>query len=436
MEFTSRPCSRPREEATSVEVEPEVEETESPAAPTADDAAPAEDGAPSDDAASLDESPVDQDPPDDGEPPSVELPGRDPIWARLMILVGALLVVVSGTAVVGGRVLASRYESSVNKQTLLAPAARVTDAPAQRQSTIVGPLNYLLIGSDLRADNPEDGQRSDTIIIVHIPASLDRAYLVSIPRDLRVHIPAFPPTGFTGGTEKINGAFQHGGGGNGGVQLLSQTLTELFGIRFDGAAIIDFGGFQKAVQLLGGVDMCIDVRTVSHHIGHDKNGNFLAPYDGPDGEHRNLASTPVVYEPGCQHLAAWQALDYVRQRKGLPNGDYDRQRHQQQFLRAVFNAAQDQHLTTNPIALDGFIRAIGQSLTVDTNGVAIDELLFGLRNVSPAHLTGVELPSVPEDRGGIAYVIAKPESAGLFNAVREDTLDTWVVDNATWVNHI
>ena len=436
MEFTSRPCSRPREEATSVEVEPEVEETESPAAPTADDAAPAEDGAPSDDAASLDESPVDQDPPDDGEPPSVELPGRDPIWARLMILVGALLVVVSGTAVVGGRVLASRYESSVNKQTLLAPAARVTDAPAQRQSTIVGPLNYLLIGSDLRADNPEDGQRSDTIIIVHIPASLDRAYLVSIPRDLRVHIPAFPPTGFTGGTEKINGAFQHGGGGNGGVQLLSQTLTELFGIRFDGAAIIDFGGFQKAVQLLGGVDMCIDVRTVSHHIGHDKNGNFLAPYDGPDGEHRNLASTPVVYEPGCQHLAAWQALDYVRQRKGLPNGDYDRQRHQQQFVKAVFDEAQAQNLTSNPIKLDQFIRAVGSSLTVDTNGVSIDDLVFGLRQVRPASMRGIQVPSAPQMIGGISYVIQDPAAIGLYQALKNDTLEDWVSHNPTWLNQL
>jgi LCP family protein required for cell wall assembly len=353
-----------------------------------------------------------------------------------MVAFGLVLVLLSGTAVVGSRVLASRYESSVTKQNLLAPAARVTDAPAERHSTILGPLNYLLIGSDLRADNPEEGQRADTIIILHVPASLDRAYLLSIPRDLRVHVPAFAPTGFGGGTEKINGAFQHGGGGAGGVQLLSQTLTDLLGIRFDGAAIIDFGGFQKAVQLLGGVDMCIDVRTESHHIGHDKNGNFLAPWDGPDGEHRNHASTPVVYEPGCQHLAAWQALDYVRQRKGLPNGDYDRQRHQQQFLRAVFDAAQDKHLTSNPIALDGFIRAIGQSLTVDTNGVAIDELMFGLRNISPAHLTGIELPSAPEDRGGIAYVVAKSESGGLFAAVRDDTLDTWVVDNASWVNRI
>src|SRR5689334_21326231 len=409
MEFTSRPCSRPREEATSVEVEPEVEETESPAAPTADDAAPAEDGAPSDDAASLDESPVDQDPPDDGEPPSVELPGRDPIWARLMILVGALLVVVSGTAVVGGRVLASRYESSVNKQTLLAPAARVTDAPAQRQSTIVGPLNYLLIGSDLRANNPEDGQRSDTIIIVHIPATLDRAFLVSIPRDLRVHIPPFPDTGFRGAHEKINGAFQYGGGGAGGVRLLSQTLTNLLGVRFDGAAIIDFSGFQKAVDLLGGVHMCVDVRTESHHIGYDKNGNFLAPWDGPDGEHRNRESTPKVYEVGCRHFAAWEAIEFVRQRKSLPDGDYGRQRHQQQFLRAVFDRAQAKDLTSNPIELDRFIRAVGESLTVDTNGAPIDELLFGLRNVSPSHLMGVQVPSAPEMIGGISYIIEKPE---------------------------
>jgi len=408
-------------------VEPGTQETEPSEEPAAD-SVPEDDATP--------EAPP-ADPPDDGEPPTPKkLPGRDPIWARLMVFFGALLVVVSGTVVVGSRVLAHRYDSSVNKQNLLAPAARVTGPAAERHSTIVGPLNYLLIGSDLRANNPEDGQRSDTIIIVHVPVSLDRAYLVSIPRDLRVHIPAFPATGFNGGTEKINGAFQHGGGGNGGVQLLSQTLTEMLGIRFDGAAIIDFGGFQKAVQQLGGVDMCIDVRTVSHHIGYDKNGNFLPPYDGPDGEHRNLASTPVIYYPGCQHLAAWQALDYVRQRKGLPNGDYDRQRHQQQFLRAVFNAAQEKHLTTNPIALDGFIRAVGQSLTVDTNGVALDELMFRLRNLGPTRLTGVELPSVPEDRGGISYVIAKPEAQGLFGAVRDDTLDTWTTDNPTWVNNI
>src|SRR5262249_16795965 len=151
-------------------------------------------------------------------------------------------------------------------------------------------------------------------------------------------------------------------------------------------------GFQKAVELLGGVHMCVDVRTESHHIGYDKNGKFLPPWDGPEGEHRNRDSTPVVYEPGCQHFAAWQALDYVRQRKSLPDGDYGRMRHQQQFLRAMFDQARAKDLTSNPIALDRFIRAIGAALTVDTNGVGIDDLLFALRNVSPNSLLGLQVP--------------------------------------------
>ena len=48
---------------------------------------------------------------------------------------------------------------------------------------------------------------------MHIPATMDRAYLISIPRDLRVPIPADPDIGFKGSTEKINGAFNYGGGG-------------------------------------------------------------------------------------------------------------------------------------------------------------------------------------------------------------------------------
>jgi LCP family protein required for cell wall assembly len=363
-------------------------------------------------------------------------PGRDPIWARVLVVFGTVLVLLSSAAITTSRVLAHRYDSSLNKASLLAPEARVTMAPEARRSTISGPLNFLLIGSDLRSNDPEGGQRSDTIIILHIPASLDRAYLISVPRDLRVHIPAFPETQFPGAHEKINGAFQYGGGGAGGIRLLSQTLTELLGIRFDGAAIVDFGGFQKAVELLGGVHMCIDVRTESQHIGYDKNGNFLAPWYGPDGQYRNYDSTPVVYEPGCQHLAAWQALDFVRQRKSLVDGDYGRQRHQQQFLRALFDRAQAKNLTSNPIELDRFIRAVGQSLTVDTNGVSTDELMFALRDVSPGKLLGLEVPSAPDTLGGVSYVIATPDAPHLYGAIRGDILDSWVVENPTWVNRI
>ncbi|MGI5180005.1 LCP family protein [Dactylosporangium sp. CA-152071] len=358
------------------------------------------------------------------------LPGRDPIWAKLLVVVGAILVLVSATAVTGSQVLASRYSNSVHQEKLLGANSRAgnDDKKEERRSAITGPLNFLLLGSDLRAKDPEDGQRSDSIIIVHIPASLDRAYLLSIPRDLRVKIPAFEPTGFRGAShEKINGAFQYGGGGTGGVQLLAETLTELLGIHFDGAAIVNFDGFKAAVDILGGVDMCIDQKVTSIHLGYDDKGNYLSPEHG---------GRPAVYNVGCHHLESWQALDLVRQRKSLANGDYDRQKNQQKFIRAILAKAQQQNLTTNPIALDKFIRAIGSALTVDTNGVALEELMFGLRNVRPSSLVGLTVPSEPQDIGGISYVVALEEAQTLYSAMTNDSLDSWAVENPTWVNPI
>ena len=347
-----------------------------------------------------------------------------------------MLVLAASGAITATKVLAHRYERSVHHDVLLAPQARATDnAPAA--ATVTGPLNFLLIGSDLRDTAPDAGQRSDTIIIVHVPASMDHAYLISIPRDLQVDIPPYPPTNFAGSREKINGAFQYGQGGAGGIQLLSATLTQLTGIRFDGAAVINFDGFQKAVDLLGGVQMCVDERTESIHYGLDRNGKFLAPYSGPDGEYRNPDSTPMVYDVGCYHLAGWEALDYVRQRKTIPDGDYGRQRHEQQFLKAVLDEARKQGVASDPIKLDRLIQAVGSALTVDTNGVDLAELMFGLKGVNSGSLVGLKLPSYPQDIGGISYVLPYQDQAdGLYAALRSDSLDDWVASNSQWVNQI
>jgi LCP family protein required for cell wall assembly len=362
----------------------------------------------------------------------ISLPGRDPIWARLLIVFGTLLAVVASGSIAGQRLLASRYEHAVHRETLIAPDARDTEEPV---STLTGPLNYLLIGSDARIGEPEKGQRSDTTIIMHIPATLDRVYLVSIPRDLRVDIPAFAPNQFPGQHGvKINGAFQAGGGGRGGAQLVSSTLKQLTGVTFDGAAIIDFNGFIKVVDMLGGVDMCVDERTESHQIGFDKNGKMTPPWVGINGDIRVYGVTPKVYEVGCQHLQGWEALDYVRQRYSLPDGDFGRERHQQQFLRAILDRAAQQHVVTDPIKIDSLIRAVGQSLTLDTGGLPLDELVYGLRNIRPGAIVGVRLPSYPQDINGFAYVLAYPEADSLYAAIRDDTLDQWVVANPSWVN--
>jgi LCP family protein required for cell wall assembly len=332
-------------------------------------------------------------------------------------------VLASGSLIGAGKVLANRYDSSVKRDTLLAEGARA-DVPQRSTTRIVGPLNYLLLGSDLRPGD-DTTQRTDTMIVAHVPASLDKVYLVSIPRDLRVQIPAFPATAFTGSYEKINGAYEHGGYGAGGVQLLSATLADLIGIRFDGAAMVDFLGFQDVVKALGGVEMCVEQRVVSAHLARLPSGELVNPREG---------GAPIVYEPGCREFNHWQALDYVRQRYSLPDGDYGRMRHQQQFLQALLRKARAEGITTNPLQLDQLIRAVAGTLTVDTGGTSLETLMFGLRDIRPSNIVGVQVPSEPTIVGGISYIYPLEASTTLFKAMVDDTVDDWVAANPTWVN--
>ncbi|MEV4821527.1 LCP family protein [Micromonospora sp. NPDC049274] len=287
---------------------------------------------------------------------------------------------------------------------------QLLDADARTDRTdLDGPLNYLLVGTDRRAGSSEPDQRSDTILIVHVPAGRREAYLVSIPRDLLVAIP--PANGFGGGPDKINAAYEHGGGGQAGTRLLSVTLNRLTGIRFDGAALIDFSGFRKVIDLLGGVRMCVDTPVRSIH-------------------------TNRVFPTGCQQMDGAQALDYVRQRYDLPNGDFDRQHHQQQLLRAMLDSAGHADLRSNPVKLDQVLRAVGGSLTVDTNGVPLEDLLLALRALPPDGMHGVQVPSSPQTIDQVSYVVLDNGGNGLFEAVRGTRVPAWAQANPRWVTRL
>ncbi|MBO0869231.1 MAG: LCP family protein [Micromonosporaceae bacterium] len=290
-----------------------------------------------------------------------------------------MVLVLSATGtVIGLKVLVYRYQGAVHQVALLDPAARARPAGTGRFSIVAGPLNLLLLGAD--AGTAASGKPPDTMILVHVPAAMDRAYLISVPPDLRV------------GNETINARYQRGG-----PRLLSRTLTQLTGVRFDGAAIIDFAAFTRVVGLLGGVRLCVD-RT------------------------------------GCQQLSSTQALEYVRQREGLPGGDFDRQRHEQQLLTALLRQAQPGRMATDPVKLDRVVRAAASALTVDTNGVALDRLAFALRHVQSGPLVGVRLPGYPKKIDGVDYLLPDPAAAGLYQAIGRDTVGQWVAANHAWVN--
>ncbi|HEY3506781.1 MAG TPA: LCP family protein [Actinocatenispora sp.] len=322
---------------------------------------------------------------------------RSPRWARLFVWFGVALMVLSGASIAAANTLIHRYEGAVHQVNLL-------PGSAPRQDVIQGAFTYLLLGSDKRpSDTSGAAGRSDTIMLVHVSADHKHAYLVSIPRDLWVPIDDCGQGGSC--TAKINAAYDYGG-----PALTARTVTQLTGVRLDGMAIINFQGFDKIVDALGGITMCVDEPTRSIHTGR-------------------------LFTVGCHHFTGREALDYVRQREDLPHGDYDRQRHQQQLIKAAAAKVEGSGLLGDPIGLDKVIRLVGDDLTVDTNGVPLSDLVFSLRKIRSDDITMLRLPEIDgTSDDGQSIQLLDDVGRGLFAAVRADDLGAWAVQHPALVN--
>src|SRR4051794_2771951 len=216
-------------------------------------------------------------------------PTRGNKWARIAVVAGAALVALS-LIFVGGVVLVNAFANSkVNTEPLLANDPQGKD--------ISGPINILLLGMDERTGKT-DLIHADSIIIVHVNAAHTKVDMVSVPRDSMVSVPPFPASKFPGtDVAKLTEAFAFGnrkfnaqGGAVGddsaagrarGVQLLASVLSNLTpgGLKFNAVAIVNFDGFQKIVEAMGGIDnMCVDETTLSEH--YDNKGNYVSETHG------------------------------------------------------------------------------------------------------------------------------------------------------------
>jgi LCP family protein required for cell wall assembly len=354
--------------------------------------------------------------PGDGGRPARKKRRKDPLWARLVVIFGALLMVGSGLTVVGTKAIIGRYAGAVTQQSLLGGAAT---SPQDARKALNGPINLLLLGVDERARSAGD-MRSDTIIMLHVPASHDQAYLVSVPRDLWVNVPAFPKAHFGGGNHKITEAFYFGSrnglGRAGGAELVAMTIKNLTGISFNGAAIIDFNGFKGVIDSLGGVHMCVDQRVKSAHMRMvDGKATWLADARKVGG------GQTIWHEKGCRDMAGWEALDFARQRYGLKNSDYDRQRHQQQLIKAIVKKAMTGGVVTNPLKLDKVIKSAGKAFVLDTNSVPIEDFIFTLKGVAANDLVMIRTNAGkinPASIPGTSAEALTPTSVELFDAVK------------------
>jgi LCP family protein required for cell wall assembly len=286
--------------------------------------------------------------------------------------------------------------------------------------------NYLLLGSDSRAGlSPEQqaqfgtdeslggANRADTIMLVHTDPRLQKAIVVSFPRDLWVAIPGR-------GHDRINTAFE-GGLRHGGPQLVAQTVANLTGLQIDHYLYVDLEGFRRTVNTLGGVDMCIpayNVNTPGDLTGTGTNGEpVLVHYD--EVGHIADPDSGLNIKPGCQRLNGDQALAYVRARH-LPCDhipDFARIGRQQQFLRAVVNQMLQPGMVARAPAL---VEPVLGNLRRDSKLLPSDlvYLVGQLRGLSTGAVEFRTVPGFAAQEGTKAVLRMDPSAREIFRAIR------------------
>jgi anionic cell wall polymer biosynthesis LytR-Cps2A-Psr (LCP) family protein len=354
-------------------------------------------------------------------------------WRRWVAGIAAILVLLTAGALIA-TVLQGRYVLPEDDLFGGGGSPRPTPSPTPEPGAdITGPLNLLLVGIDPRANQPTWVPNADAVLILHVPASLTRAYLFSLPRDLRVDVPAFEPAGYPGGRTKLTHAMSNGARIPGeelpntaqGFALLAETVRQYTGIeRFDAGAVLNFGGFTDLVDAVGGVDIYVDQRVASQHREPDGTHRVLQPGGG------GYLGPQKVYEVGEQHLVGWEALDYARQRY-IEGADYARQRHQRQLLKALVAQLFALDLVTNPAGLDRVLRAVGDALVFDGRGHRVIDFAFALRRVTAQRITLVDLPGGSVFSSGGRYLgeELEPVAEDFLAAVRENRVGPFLAEH-------
>ncbi|MCC2335710.1 LCP family protein [Cellulomonas wangsupingiae] len=255
---------------------------------------------------------------------------------------------------------------------------------------------YLLAGSDARgeeggiAEDGTEGQRTDTILLLHVPSSGPTA-LISLPRDTYVDVPGH-------GGSKLNSAFAWGG-----APLLVQTVEGLTGLTVDHYAEIGMGGVARLVDAVGGVNLCYD-----------------GDVDDPD--------SGMVWAAGCHDVGGGAALAFARMRKADPQGDVGRALRQRQLIGAVMGEVSPRSLAFDPGAQVSLVEAGTGALTFDEDAGVLDvaRLALAFRDANgEGGITGTPpIASLDHRPGGIgSTVLLDPDlTPAFFTAVRDGTL--------------
>jgi LCP family protein required for cell wall assembly len=277
--------------------------------------------------------------------------------------------------------------------------------------------NYLLVGSDTREGiDPasEDfgvigdgasvgGRRSDTIMVLRQERN-GGAALMSLPRDLWVEIAG------TGKSQRINTAY------NDGPEQLAATVTQSLGIPIHHYVEVDFVGFKRIVDQLGGVEVCVEAAARDTHSG-------------------------LAIDAGCQSLDGVQALAFARSRyyqqwdgdswETDPRSDLGRIERQQVFLRAAIYGTLDR-LQSSPFGAGDTIQAVVDSLRIDA-GLDPIKAAEALRSALGQGLRTYALPVVNDTVGDAAVLKLGADADLLLAYFRGDSLPPLQFETGTTV---
>ncbi|WP_020144389.1 LCP family protein [Terracoccus sp. 273MFTsu3.1] len=277
---------------------------------------------------------------------------------------------------------------------------KVDNIPDGERPTDTSGYNYLLVGSDSRegltkeqrkkyATGNAAGNRTDTIMLVHVSESGGKPVMVSLPRDSYVPIPGH-------GSNKINAAYSIGG-----PKLLTDTVEQVTGIHVDGYIEIGLGGFAAVVDSVGGVDLCVPRNMKDKKAGID-------------------------LQKGCQTLDGGNALGYVRSRYEDPLGDIGRAARQRQFLGALMKKAATPSTVLIPWRYKSFADASAAGLAVGQETGIMDavRVLQAMRAVSNDEGLSLSVPTSDlayrTSAGALAVKWDTERAKALFKALKDD----------------
>lgn len=232
-----------------------------------------------------------------------------------------------------------------------------------------GRINILLAGDSVDQIGHGGASLADTIIVLSINTKKHTAFMLSIPRDLWVHIPGF-------GWQKINAA-NDGLGKNfpgypqNGMGQLEHIVTTDLGIPIDYYSVSDYGALKDVVNAVGGIT--VNIQSPDPRGLYDPNA------------HLNLPN-------GIVNLNGQEALNLARARGdgpgsyGFPNSDFDRTAHQRQIVTAIAQKAKTLGFLDNPIKISNLFTALGNNIQTDLSLSDVLKLLALTKGINPTSI--------------------------------------------------